>query len=382
MEAFSGTSLEWDTLIAQLPNPHLLQTWEWAQVKSKFGWSPLPLVWKESNGEITAAAMVLKRSIPVGGLAARLNILYPPKGPNLDWTDHNRRLQVLQDLQTFARKQGAIFIKIDPDVSLGTGIPGTPEAVEDEKGKTIASELGKRGWSFSRDQIQFPNTVLIDLTVPEDTMLARMKQKTRYNVRLAQKKGVKIRAAREEDLSQMYHMYAVTSIRDGFIIRGEDYYQTVWKTFQGPSAGEPGGTVPVSEPLVAEVDGEIVAAISLFYFARHAYYLFGMSSDVHREKMPNYLLQWEAMRRAKQLGCVDYNLWGAPNEFNETDRLWGVFRFKEGLGGSVARTIGAWDYPASPLLYRLYTRILPEIMAVMRRRGKTKTKHSLGEAQF
>ena len=86
----------------------------------------------------------------------------------------------------------------------------------------------------------------------------------------------------------------------------------------------------------------------MFYFAGQAIYLFGMSRDEHREKMPNYLLQWEAMRRAKALGCRIYNLWGAPNVFNESDDLWGVFRFKEGLGGYVFRSLGAWDFTPNP----------------------------------
>ena len=120
-----------------------------------------------------------------------------------------------------------------------------------------------------------------------------------------------------------------------------------------------------------------MAAISLFYFAGQAIYLFGMSSDEHREKMPNHLLQWEAMRRAKALGCTVYNLWGAPDEFNESDGLWGVFRFKEGLGGYVSRTIGAWDFTPSPLLYKLYTGILPRLMDLMRVRGKALTRQAL-----
>ncbi len=121
-----------------------------------------------------------------------------------------------------------------------------------------------------------------------------------------------------------------------------------------------------------------MAAVSLFYFAGQAIYLFGMSRDEHREKMPNHLLQWEAMRRAKALGCRIYNLWGAPNEFDESDDLWGVFRFKEGLGGYVFRTLGAWDFTPNPLLYKLYTQVLPHLMDVMRSRGKSKTRQSLG----
>ena len=134
---------------------------------------------------------------------------------------------------------------------------------------------------------------------------------------------------------------------------------------------------PFHEPLIAEIEGQPVAAISLFYFAGQAVYLFGMSRDDHREKMPNYLLQWEAFRRAKAYGCKNYNLWGAPNQFDDSDNLWGVFRFKEGLGGYVSRTLGAWDFTPNPLLYKMYTEILPRLMDVMRARGKAKTRQSL-----
>jgi peptidoglycan pentaglycine glycine transferase (the first glycine) len=378
MQAFSGSSQEWNRLIAGLPGPHLLQTWEWAQLKAKYGWQPQPLVWLSAGGRPVAAAMALKRSLSAGGFARRMGILYLPKGPLLDWSDAALRGQVLADLQSFARRQSAIFVKIDPDVSLGTGVPGTAEAVEDASGAAVRSALAATGWRFSADQVQFRNTVLVDLRPAEAELLAGMKQKTRYNIRLAARKGVTVRPALAQDLPLLYHMYAETAVRDGFLIREEGYYQTVWSTFGQPPAGglEPG--VPCSEPLIAEVEGRPVAAVSLFYFGGIAYYLFGMSRDEQREKMPNYLLQWEAMRRAKALGCTSYNLWGAPDEFIETDGLWNVFRFKEGLGGYVSRTVGAWDYPASPLLYQLYTRTLPRLLDLMRSRGRARTRQSLG----
>jgi len=285
---------------------------------------------------------------------------------------------VLDDLQRFARQRGAIFVKIDPDVVLGTGVPGAEDALEAPGGQAVRSDLERSGWLSSQDQIQFRNTVLVDLTQSEDEMLARMKQKTRYNVRLAEKKGVAVRAGTAADFPVLYRMYAETSVRDGFLIRAEDYYQTVWRTFGQSSLAIRHSPMPFHEPLIAEVNGQPVAAISLFYFAGQAIYLFGMSRDEQREKMPNYLLQWEAMRRAKALGCHVYNLWGAPDKFNESDGLWGVFRFKEGLGGYVSRTIGAWDFAASPLMYRLYTQTLPRIMDVMRSRGKARTRQNLG----
>ena len=165
-------------------------------------------------------------------------------------------------------------------------------------------------------------------------------------------------------------MYAETSVRDGFVIRDEGYYQTVWQTFMQAST-------PRAEPLIAEVDGEAVAAIFVFYFAGRAYYLYGMSREAHREKMPNYLLQWEAVRRAKGAGCKVYDLWGAPDVFDESDSMWGVFRFKEGLGGQVVRTLGAWDYTPKPFWYRMYSEIIPRVLDLMRSRGRSRTRQAL-----
>ena len=376
MIPFTGTPQSWNELIASLPLAHLLQTWEWSQVKAKYGWQAMPFVWQGGMGKPVAAAMVLKRRFPVGGFAKKMCVLYIPKGPLMDWEDTALRARVLDDLHDFAKRQGAIFIKLDPDVALGTGVPGTEEAVEFTGGQVVQFELERRGWRFSQDQIQFRNTVLIDLAPSEDELLRRMKQKTRYNIHLAQKKGVTVRAGTVNDLSLLYQLYAETSVRDGFLIREEGYYLTVWRNFMSVPLST-FGLQPFSEPLIAEVDGEPVGAVSMFYFVGQAIYLFGMSRETAREKMPNYLLQWEAMRRAKALGCKIYNLWGAPDEFNESDGLWGVFRFKEGLGGYVLRTIGAWDFAPNPMLYKLYTEALPRVMDIMRARGKARTRQTL-----
>ena len=382
MLPFTGAPQSWNELIASLPLPHLLQTWEWSQVKAKYGWQPMPFVWSDPQSSSTnlplAAAMVLKRSLPVTGFAKKMCVLYIPKGPNLDWNDAVLRQRVLGDLQLFAKHQGAIFVKGDPDVALGQGVPRTEEAVEFAGGQAVRSELMHRGWKFSQDQIQFRNTVLINLSPSLDELLAHMKQKTRYNIRLAQKKGVTVRVGIVDDLPMLYHMYAETSLRDGFLIREEGYYQTVWRTFGISSPGTPSRSTPFHEAIIAEVDGEPVGAVSMFFFAGQAIYLFGMSRDEHREKMPNYLLQWEAMQRAKALDIKIYNLWGAPNKFDQSDDLWGVFRFKEGLGGYVSRSMGAWDFTPNPMLYKMYTEMLPRVMDIMRKRGKARTRQNLG----
>jgi len=376
----------WNEIVSKLPNPHFLQTYEWGQVKAKYGWQPIYLVWdkdgkmKEERTNLSsfvfpvqAACLVLKRTVLNRGFAARLSILYAPKGPLMDWNNESLRTRVLNDLQAFARKQGAIFLKLDPDVVLGRGVPHSEGDVTENSGQAVMSDLKRRGWVYSSDQIQFRNSVLVDLTSTEDEILMRMKPKTRYNVRLASKKGVTIRVGTVDDLPALYKMYAETSVRDGFVIRSEEYYMTVWKLFmQFTVHGQP-STVP----LIAEVDGEPVAAIFLYMFAGRGYYVYGMSRNAHREKMPTYLLQWEAMKYAKSNGCITYDLWGAPEIFDESDSMWGVYRFKEGLGGDVVRTLGAYDFAPNKLWYKMYTDIMPRALDVMRSRGKEKTKQGL-----
>ena len=376
MQAFTGQSKEWNEIISQLPEPHFLQTWEWAQVKAKYGWIPMPFVWRDDSGNILAATIILKKKILNRGFAARLSILYAPKGPLFDWKDAALQTRVLNDLQSFAKKQSAIFLKIDPDIVIGRGVPNSEGDALDNSGQAARSELTRRGWVYSSDQIQFRNTVLIDLISSEDEMRARMKPKTRYNVRLAEKKGVTVRAGTVDDLPMLYKMYAETSIRDGFVIRDENYYMTVWKLFV-QNVERLTLNVPTCIPLIAEVNNEPVAAIFLFMFAGRAYYVYGMSRNLHREKMPTYLLQWEAMKRAKANGCSAYDLWGAPEEINESDSMWGVYRFKEGLGGEVVRTLGAYDFAPDKLWYKLYAEVVPRVLDVMRSRGKERTKQAL-----
>jgi lipid II:glycine glycyltransferase (peptidoglycan interpeptide bridge formation enzyme) len=294
--------------------------------------------------------------------------MYAPRGPLLDWSNSALRGQVLDELETFARQKGAIFIKIDPDYALGSGIPGEPGAAEYQTGFAVQDSLVQRGWLFSDEQIQFRNTVEVDLREDENTLLMRMKSKTRYNIRLAERRGVTVRSGDVADIDLLYQMYAHTALRDDFTIRGKAYYQAVWQTFF--EAG-------LAEPLIAEVEGQPVGGAVIFRFSGRAWYMHGMSLDEHREKMFNYRLQWEAMLRSKAAGCHTYDMWGAPDAFNEADPLWGVYRFKDGFGGKVLRTLGAWDHPIRPMIYRGYAQILPRILNVLRARGKTATKRSL-----
>lgn len=360
------SAADWDTRIAVLPQSHLLQSWAWGEFKAGYGWRARRLAWETPDGP--AAAQVLTRSA-----LRSLRVLYVPKGPLLDWQNAPLRARVLDDLQALARRERAILIKIDPDVVTALGaVTGAPRAEQAAPaGQALCAELARRGWLFSRDQIQFRNTVCLDLSSSEADLLAGMKQKTRYNLRLAERKGVQVRLGALADLDLLYRLYAETSVRDSFVIRGLDYYRDAWGRFM--AAG-------LAQPFIAEVDGQPVGALIIFRFARTAWYMYGMSRDAHRDKMPNHLLQWQAIRWSKAHGCTTYDFWGAPDEFVESDPLWGVWRFKEGFGGQLVRHLGAWDYAPAPWLYRLYTMVLPRVLDLMRRRGRRLTRQSIERA--
>ena len=347
----------WQAAMARLPQAHPLQSWAWGQFKSRWGWEALPLTMSigGNSWETIAAAMVLKRRIP------RLPycVLYVPKGPALDFHDHSLRLQVLARLEQLARRERAIFIKIDPEVVRSWGL-------EQERvsplGAAVMRDLRERGWRPSDEQIQFRNTVELPLEATEEQLLAAMKQKTRYNIRLAERKGVVVRSGSPADFPTIVEMYQETAARDGFTVRPAAYYLDGWAALY--QAG-------MAQPLVAEVEGRPVAAVVLVRFGDRVIYMYGASRNEARERMPNHLLQWEAICWARTQGAKVYDFWGAPDEFEETDRMWGVWRFKAGFSGEVVRFIGAWDYTPRPLLYRLYTQAIPRYLDLLRaRRGR------------
>jgi len=355
----------WNAAISRLPGANILQTAEWGEIKSAYGWRSIEKQWKSERGEVNAAALILIKQVRLLPLTPSMSVMYIPRGPLLDWSDEKLRTRVLQDIKTIAKQEHAIFIKIDPDLLISKGLPGSDQEVVDETGITVVEVLKSEGWKFSPEQIQFKNTVYLALDGDEEEWLARMKPKGRYNLRLASKKGVSVRRALPDDYPLLYRMYAETSIRDGFVIRPEDYYLRIWQKFYQKN---------MAQALIAEVEGEPVAGIFVFHFAKKAWYLYGMSTDKHRDKMPNYLLQWEGMKYAKEMGCKIYDLWGAPDQFDETDSMWGVFRFKQRLGGEVVCTPGAWDLPVKPVLYSMYMQVLPKILNLLRRRGLKQTR--------
>jgi lipid II:glycine glycyltransferase (peptidoglycan interpeptide bridge formation enzyme) len=200
--------------------------------------------------------------------------------------------------------------------------------------------------------IQPPRTLVIDIKGTEEKILARMKQKTRYNIHLADKKGVTVHAW--SDIQAFHKMMLITSGRDNFGVHSSEYYRRAYELFY------PSG---MAELLVAEFEGKPVAALMVFARGNRAWYIYGASTDEERKRMPTYLLQWEAMKWARAKGAQEYDLWGVPDEDEATleanfenrhDGLWGVYRFKRGFGGKLKRAVQAVDRIYNPMLYKLY----------------------------
>ncbi len=349
----------WDQALAHLGCNELLQSWEWGQLKSRWGWQPIRYVW-QAAGQPIAACQLLQRTERRLGIG--VSVLYAPRGPWVNWENTQLAAQVLADLKQIGKTHRALFVKIDPALVTGTGLPETEEATQNQATATVLTAMQVAGWQYSPFQIQFKNTVVLDIADPEDAVIMGFKQKTRYNIRLAARKDVSVRKALVSDLELLYALYQTTAARDGFIIRTRDYYLDTWRSLMEAN---------LAQPLIAEVDGDAIAAVFTTRYGNTATYMYGMSSGAHRSKMPTYLLQWEAMRWAKSVGCTRYDFWGAPDVFDETDSMWGVWRFKQGFKGLLTQTAGAWDLPINRLGYWGYINVMPRVLDLMRRRHKT-----------
>jgi lipid II:glycine glycyltransferase (peptidoglycan interpeptide bridge formation enzyme) len=329
----SPSDTTWDAFACHHPNAHSLQSEAWGQLKSRFGWKAHTLRVGDSG------SLVLFRRLPLG-----LTLAYVPRGPLANWEDVGALWEMVRSLDQACRARQAVFLKVEPEL---------PDRVHH------AATLHALGFRPSPQTIQPRRTILIDLSGTEDDLLARMKQKTRYNIRLAAKKGVAVRAARSAaDVDAFNALMQATGSRDSFGVHAPEYYQLAYELFH---------PLGQCELLMAKYQGEALAGVMTFYFGGRAWYFYGASSDKERNRMAPYLAQWEAIRWAKARGALTYDLWGVPDEDEATleaqfegrhDGLWGVYRFKRGWGGTLTRTIGAWDKVYNPTLYTVYRQYL------------------------
>jgi len=336
---------DWESFLKSFPDSHLLQTPEWGELKASYDWQAIRVIAKMEirrkqdavdnlpPAASTGAQVLFRRLIPGFSFA------YIPKGPiGPDWKD------LWPEVDEICRRKRAVFLKVEPDLrDIGGDTQMDPM---DWSGKLLP------GFIQSPHPIQPRCTLIMDISGDEDQVLARMNQKTRYNIRLALKKGVIVHPS--EDIENFYRLMEVTGNRDQFGVHNKSYYQRAYDLFFPRGA---------CELLVAEYEKEPLAALMVFTHGRRAWYLYGASSNDHRDRMPNYLVQWEAIRWARNRGCLQYDLWGIPDEDEEIleaqftsreDGLWGVYRFKRGFGAKFCRGSGAWDRVYQPVLYRIY----------------------------
>lgn len=333
---FSKDYLRWERFLNQFPNSHLLQSGPWGKFKEQFGWDVYHLFDRDWGAQILVR--------PLLGI---FRLAYIPKGPVASQELLQRWIRrgdsgefsfsVLEQIRAFCREKRIAFVKVEPDVQ-----------VFDQNGRKDCP----KGFVLSSHTIQPLRTILVEIGCDEQEILARMKQKTRYNIRLAERKGVRVEPSNDIDL--FYQMMLVTGKRDRFSVHVRDYYQQVFRIFK--DRGE-------CELFLATYQDKPLAGLMAFAHGERAHYFYGASLDNHRELMAPHLLQWRAILWAKQKGCTIYDLWGIPDydeafleqQFEQRrNGLWGVYRFKRGFGGQVVRYAGAYDYVASPLLYAIY----------------------------
>lgn len=354
-------SAAWDGLLASTPSPSLLQSWRWGEFKRSSGWFPSRLVLGEAsdNGQKhirpLIAAQLLTRSVP--RLPLPLSAAYIPRGPVFlgEGDIEGAEKTFWGAVHAQARKRGAIFLKVEPDISLGENL--TKEAVDERMARFGFRPSGR---------LQPARTIVLDINKSDDDLMKAMKTKTRYNIRLAGRRGVVVRrAATQGDLQAFYSLLTVTGERDEFGIHTADYYTKLWELF-GPDGDNSMLLLLADHPDETERAAGPIAGLLALRFAGEAIYMYGASDNRGREHMPNYLLQWEAIRWARESGCSVYDFWGIPDPPSEDEDaeevsptntrsgLRGVYWFKKGFGGREKEYPGAYDFVYNPPLYRLW----------------------------
>ena len=336
-QPYTDEDAAWDDFLANHPHGSILQTTNWARLKNRFGWSS-ERVWLKRDGALAAGAQILYRSALLG----IFKIGYLPHAPLVDWDDDEQIEVLLHQIDESAYKNGAGFVKMEPLL--------WQDEITAERWQEICQ---KNDLIMTGDTIQPPRTIMIDIQPSEEEILAAMKSKTRYNIRLSARKDVIVREGTGEDLKAFGDLMQTTGQRDGFGTHSPEYYAAMYSLFAPQNAAL----------LIAEFEGKPLAAAMITALGDTAVYLYGASSNEERNRMPAYAIQWAAIRWARERGCTQYDMWGVPDVdqdeleagFTEhTDGLWPVYRAKRGYGGRVQRTVGAVDRVYNGRLYGLY----------------------------
>lgn len=304
----------WDSFVGSRKEAGFMQSSAWANFKRVEGFEALRLGLFE-QGELCGGGTLYFYPAETGS-----GFLVCPEGPVLDWDDPAKSREglrlILGVAQELAKKQGALGLRIEPRLP-----------------KPKPSVL--KNWTRAPIDLTPNQTLYVDLTLSEEAILAQMRPKGRYNLKIAQRHGVQIVESSEADaLAKFYPLFQETATRNGFF--GEPYgFFLNLATSLTPSG--------FAKFLFAEWEGKLLGAILVLFYGRRATYLYGGSSDLDRHVMPNYLLHWRAMQLARERGCIEYDLFGFE-PFGVPDHLYAGFsRFKKQFGGTYVETIGGMD---------------------------------------
>ena len=306
------------------------QSPEWAKVKSN--WINEIVLSEDENGKINGAVSILIRKIPIFGY-----IMYSSRGPICDIHDVQVLGQLTDGIKELARKYKAIVYKAEPDIES-----------KDEEFKKIVTNLGYRikddAKNF-REEIQPRYVFRLDIKgKTEEEIFAGFHSKTRYNVRLATKKGVKIKEGTREDLKDFHKIMIETGARDGFIIRPLSYFEKMYDEMAPEHM----------KLLMAYYEDKPISGVIPIMYGNKTWYLYGASSNEHRNLMPNYLLQWEMIKMAIARKDDIYDFRGVSGVVDENHPQYGLYRFKKGFGATFTEFVGEIYIPFKPLTYSLY----------------------------
>jgi peptidoglycan pentaglycine glycine transferase (the first glycine) len=306
----------WNDFVQSSPNSSVLQSYEWGTVK-RGTWKPIYAAVTDDQENFIATALILKRKLPV----FNRSLLYCPRGPVCKSQDEKWIRFFFQAVKDLAKKEKAFVFRCDPEIP--------------ENDSTFVGFLNENGLRHNSENIQPRGTVILDIRPSEDSLLKSFHPKTRYNIKLAQKKDVVIEEKNSpEGVDIFYELFRVTGERDRFLILGKGYFMHLWKTLSENS---------MCSVFVAYFEGRPLAAIFQTVYGRRMNYLYGASSNEHRNLMPNHLIHWHAIQWAKKRGVEFYDFWGIPANISESSPLVGVYRFKKGFCETETRWIGTYE---------------------------------------
>lgn len=328
---------QWNDFVAASECCNITQSYEWGELGPFLGAQTMRVGVIDDNGKLCAAMLVLIIRAPI----IHRSYFYSPRGPVLDDPSSPALGVLLNFVRAEARKQGAFMLKIEPSVP--------------DKNEDWLMALQKHGFHAVPYAVHIRDEWVLNIQPDEKELLANMKEKWRYNIRLAGRKGVTVRQGHgQADFDAFYNIYITTSERDQFLINSKAFYEEVVRLF---------GQDDRCALLLAEYEGKPIAGIIVLRFGRWSWYMYGASSNEQRNLMPNHLLQWTGMQWAKAHGCWYYNFRGIPHvlengEADESQELWGVYVFKRGFGGYAMRSLETHDLVYQSLVYGVYMRLL------------------------